>query len=470
VILDAALRRDLCVFVGKTFQTVAPESLYLHNWHIDAVVHALMQTQQGKCKRLIITQPPRSLKSICISVAFVAWALGHDPSRRYACVSYSQDLAATFARQFRAVITSEWYRALFPNVRLTKDTESECVTSVGGGRVAISVGGSFTGRGADFIIIDDPIKAEDAQSDGARRTVSEWYRTTLLSRLNNKERGVIILVMQRLHEDDLVGNLLREGGWEHLDIPAIAQEDQIIPIGLTAVYHRHMGDALHEARESLVTLELMKREMGSLAFSAQYLQRPIPLDGNLVKRSWIKWYEESPTRANEAQVVQSWDVASTAAATSDWSVCSTWLARNRNYYLLDVWRGRLEFPHLKQKLIQLARQHLPRSILIEQAGPGLHLIQEFRANPAQFVPVPIGIHPEGDKIIRMEAQSARFEAGQVHLPKEAPWLDELLRELLAFPNARHDDQIDSVSQFLNWIERRGNFPTVATFGPIIVYG
>ncbi len=380
-ILAAALRQDLGTFIAKVFSTVSPGDDYLHNWHIDAVVHALMQIHHGKNRRLIITQPPRSLKSICTSVAFVAWSIGHDPSKRFACASYSHELAATFARQFRAVVTSDWYRALFPAVRLAKDTETECVTTKGGGRFAVPVGGSFTGRGADAIIIDDPMKADDAQSEKARRAVNDWYATTLMSRLDDKQRGAIILVMQRLHEDDLAGRLLREDGWY------------------------------------------------PLTFSAQYLQRPVPLEGNLIKRAWIKWYETAPNRSIGGQLVQSWDVASTTADTRDWSVCTTWLTVKRSYYLLDVWRGRLEFPQLRHKLISLAREHAPNRILIEQAGPGLHLIQELRANPVSGVPVPIGIKPIGDKLVRMEAQCARFEAGQVFLPKEAPWLSEFLHEI-----------------------------------------
>ena len=192
--------------------------------------------------------------------------------------------------------------------------------------------------------------------------------------------------------------------------------------------------------------------MGSLTFSAQYLQRPVPLEGNLIKRDWFKWYDNAPSRVSGVEIVQSWDVASTTGETNDWSVCTTWLVEKRIYSLLDVWCGRLEFPHLRQKLIALAGEHKPNRILIEQVGPGLHLIQDFIANPVAGVPMPIGIKPEGDKRVRMEAQSARFEARQVHLPKEAPWLSAFLHEMLAFPMARHDDQIDSVSQFLNWAE------------------
>jgi predicted phage terminase large subunit-like protein len=170
------------------------------------------------------------------------------------------------------------------------------------------------------------------------------------------------------------------------------------------------------------------------------------------RREWIHWYTAAPTRNPEMRVVQSWDIASTTGATNDCSVCTTWLIDRRAYYLLDVWRGRLAFPHLKRRVIELARDHAPNCILIEEAGPGLHLVQEFRVNPEPGIPVPIGIKPQESKIVRMEAHSARFEAGQVYLPEQAPWLAEYLHEVLAFPNARFDDQVDSTSQFLNWAE------------------
>jgi hypothetical protein len=394
-ILHAAIRQDLGAFIAKVFATVSPGDDYSHSWHIDAVSHALMEIHRGKIQRLIITQPPRSLKSICTSVAFVAWLLGHDPSKRFACVSYSTELAATFARQFRTVVTSDWYHLAFPAMRLAKDTETECVTTRGGGRFAVAVRGSLTGRGADVIIIDDPMKADEAQSEKSRRTVTDFYANTLLSRLDDKQSGAIILVMQRLHEDDLAGQLLREGGWHHLELPAIAETDQEIPIGAAAVHRRKKGEALHPAREPLEVLEQIRREMGSLAFSAQYLQRPVPPEGNLIKRNWIKWYDNVPTRTTGMQVVQSWDVATTTGDARDWSVCTTWLTFKRKYYLLDVWRGRLEFPQLRHKLVALAREHLPNCILIEQAGAGLHLIQEFRANPMPGVPLPIGVRMTG---------------------------------------------------------------------------
>src|SRR6266481_6029452 len=244
-VLRAILRTELPFFIRKVFTTISPSDTYLHNWHVDAVTHQLMRVQAGEICRLLINQPPRSLKSICTSVAYVAWLLGHDPTRRVIVVSYSNEFAAELHRQFRMVIDAPWYRALFPAMRPAKDSGTELVTTAGGSRYATSVGGTLTGRGADLIIVDDPLKAEEAMSEPARRRVIDWYGGTLVSRLNDKERGPIIVVMQRLHENDLAGYLLGQGGWEHLDLPAIAVEDSVIPIGPAKMITRRRGEILH---------------------------------------------------------------------------------------------------------------------------------------------------------------------------------------------------------------------------------
>src|SRR5437016_6039615 len=248
-VLAALLRGDLRFFVRKSFQTILPGTRYLANWHVDAIVHQLMRVLAGEISRLLINQPPRSLKSICVSVAYVAWLLGHDASRRIIVVSYSNEFAAELHRQFRMVIDASWYRALFPAMRPAKDSGTELVTTAGGSRYATSVGGTLTGRGADLIIVDDPLKAEDAMSEPARRRMIDWYGGTLVSRLNDKEKGPIVVVMQRLHEDDLAGHLLGQGGWQHLELPAIALEDSTIPIGNGKTITRRQGDVLYAERE-----------------------------------------------------------------------------------------------------------------------------------------------------------------------------------------------------------------------------
>ena len=467
--LDAVLRSDLTAFVHRVFVTVSPNDTFKPNWHIEAITHELMRCHERENRRLIITQPPRSLKSICSSVAFVAWALGHDPSLRFICVSYSESLANDLARQFRMVVESAWYKRVFPGMQLKTETKDECITTKGGGRVAKSVGGSVTGRGADFIIIDDPLKAEDGASESARRTVIDWYDGTLSTRLNDKESGVIILVMQRLHEEDLAGHLIEKGAWGRLDLPAIAVDDQAVTIGPGEVHQRKEGEVLHPERESRETLERIKAEIGSLQFSAQYQQSPVPREGNLIKREWLKTYDQAPERGTGVRIVQSWDIATTTGERSDYSVCTTWAIKRKEFYLLDVWRDRVEFPDLRRKVVSLALHHGAQMVLIEKAGPGLYMVQDLRGNPTPGFPNPIGIVPEGDKETRMLAQTPRFEAGHVFFPNDAPWLAVLMNELLAFPNGRHDDQVDSVSQFLKWAWTKASRPTVPMVPPRVIF-
>lgn len=211
LVLQALLRDDFRFFIQKVFQTLHPGVEYHHNWHIDTVVHALSCVDSGAYKRLLITQPPRSLKSIITSVAWPAWRLGRDPSHSFLCISYSQDLATELSEKFRRVVEAPWYNDLFPRTRFTKLTQTDAQTDKGGRRFSTSIGGTLTGRGADTIIIDDPLKADEAASDTARKNVIDWFAGTLQSRLNDQSKGAIVVVMQRLHEEDLAGYILGKG-------------------------------------------------------------------------------------------------------------------------------------------------------------------------------------------------------------------------------------------------------------------
>ena len=469
-LLAALLRKDFCAFVEKVFHTVAPGDRYLPNWHVEAIAYALSRCRAGDVTRLLITQPPRSLKSICASVAFPAWSLGHDPTQRFICVSYSQDLALELARQFRQVVESDWYRALFPGLRLAKDAGAESITTAGGSRLATSIGGTLTGRGADCIIIDDPMKAEEAASEPARRKVVQWYQGTLTTRLDDKGAGVIIVVMQRLHEDDLAGHVLQSGAWRHLDLPAIAVEHERVEVGRGRFHHRRPGELLHPERESQQVLDGLQAEIGSLRFSAQYQQRPIPAEGNIVKREWLKTYEACPT-GDGVRIVQSWDAATSTGVANDYSVCVTVAIYKGRFYLLSVWRGRLTYPDLKRKIIAEARAYGAHQVLIEQAGPGIPLVQEFIGEHHVGMPRPIGIRPDGDKVMRLVAITPSIERGDLLLPAEAPWLAEFLGELLGFPNTRHDDQVDALSQLISWHAASERWaPLVGIYGPIILRG
>jgi predicted phage terminase large subunit-like protein len=235
-------------------------------------------------------------------------------------------------------------------------------------------------------------------------------------------------------------------------MPAIALENQIVELGHGKTHPRRIGDVLHPQRESRAALDEIKQEVGSLLFSAQYQQRPVPLEGNLIRRAWFRHYDPAalPAPAWQTRIAQSWDVAMQTGEANDYSVCTTWRVDQNDAYLIDVFRGRLEYPDLRRKVIALARMHQPATTLIEDAGPGMNLLQDLRVSMPAGMTRPIGVKPEGSKADRMTAQSARIEAGHVHLPNGASWLADFLSELLAFPNGRHDDQVDSVSQFLRW--------------------
>jgi predicted phage terminase large subunit-like protein len=463
--LDRCLAEDFLVFLKKVFETICPDRGLRANWLVEAMVCAAEGIMDGKTRRLIVNVPPRHLKSVIFSVALPAYLLGRDPTIRIICVSYSNELATKHAIDFRAVMNSQWYRRAFPKTRVSreKDTQHETMTTARGYRYATSVNGTLTGRGANIIILDDPQKPDEAQSEALRKTVCDWYDTTLLSRLDSKSEGVVVLVMQRVHEDDLAGRLMEKGGWEHLKVQAIAESDERIPIGGRRFHRRKMGDVIDPQGDSHEALLDMKRSMGELYFSAQYQQEPIPTAGNLIKSAWLKSYEAAPQFSSDDRLVISLDTAMKGTELSDFSVATVWLVRKANCYLLDVWRERVDYPDLKRAVLHLVEKHRGATLLIEDKGSGTSLIQDLRAENRAV----IAFNPEGDKLTRLSKVSAHFEAGCVLFPKEASWLGSLKSELLGFPNVRHDDQVDSVTQALTWILRK-DYNDLPIVSPIIV--
>jgi len=213
-VIRAVLRQDLSSFIQRSFNTVDPGSTYRHGWHVDAIAWQLERVARGDIRRLIITLPPRSLKSIAASVAFPAWLLGHDPRRQIVAVSYSDILAEKLALDCLRVMDTAWYQQIFPRTRLARGQtrRADFATSRGGGRFSTTIGGTLTGRGGDIILIDDPHKPEDAVSEVKRTAVLDWFKSTLLSRQNDPQNSAIVLIQQRVHENDLAGMLLEQGG------------------------------------------------------------------------------------------------------------------------------------------------------------------------------------------------------------------------------------------------------------------
>ena len=447
---DAITRLDFWVFVQRAFAELTGE-LFLDNFHIQLLCAEVDRIRTQVNTRLAIALPPRSLKSIIISVALPAWLLGHDPSTEIVCASYGQELAEKLSADCRRIMLTPWYRRLFPATRLVRQTMQHLETTKGGKRYATSVGGSLTGIGARIIIVDDPMKPDEALSDAERNRANEWARHTLFTRTNAKADDRIIIVMQRLHEDDMIGHVLECAPFELIAFAAIAQEDEVhhikTPFG-TWVHSRLEGEALHPERESLEVLAKQLRLLGTAFFTAQYLQTPTPLGGGLVKLDWFNRYDPARIPAF-ARIVQSWDCASTAKELSNYSVCTTWgITSTKDIYLLHVYRAKLKYHELKLKVRELAQEHRAGVVLIEEAASGIQLCQELVDQGFARIQA---IKPRGDKIMRMAAQTPVIEAGRVFIPHDAAWLAAYLHELGMFPKGRYDDQVDSTSQALCFI-------------------
>jgi predicted phage terminase large subunit-like protein len=444
---DNICRRDFGAFCQRFFPLLNGGRELRPNSHIDAMIFRLEQVRLGRSTRFLANLPPRYLKSEIGSVLWLAFVLGNDPTKRIMVICHGTELAVALANLFRMIVNSTEYKRLFPRMRVsrTKNTEYEVATTAGGFRLATTIDGAITGRGADIIIIDDPLKAADALSKNKREHVNEVYRNTIVTRLNDKRNGAIIILMQRLHVDDLCGYVLKgPDTWDSLILPAIATDQQDIQIGERRYYRRQAGEVLHAEWESLEDLNRQRVRMGSDYWAAQYQQQPIPPGGALVKRQKIKRYEYEPTRGPGSYVLQSWDTALRTDEKNSFSACVTLLVQEGNYIVLDVFRDRLEFPPLRAQAEYLARSHNPDQVIIEDSAFGQALVDELNAIGFSA----IHVRPEGSKVARMSIQAVKIENGKLWLPKEAPWLDDFEAELFAFPNAPHDDQVDALSQAL----------------------
>jgi predicted phage terminase large subunit-like protein len=442
------LRNHYPSYLQKIFYTLNPTTAFHANWHLQAIGEYLNAMQQGELRRLIINIPPRSLKSIAITVGWSSYLLGHNPACKIITASYSSTISIKHAMDTRSILTSPWYRRIFPELQIMagQNEKHKLVTTRHGFRLASSVGGSLTGEGGDVIIVDDPQNPRQAASRRIRQRANEWFDHTLISRLNDKQRGIIVVVMQRLHPDDLTGHLLERGGWEQLCLPAMAESSTIIQCGA----FRHImkaGDVLQPLRENAATLQTLKHELGSIAYTAQYLQSPVPESGYMIKREWLIAAEALPT--DYPLLVQSWDTAIKTGAGNDYSACVTMGVYGGTYYVLDVLALRADFTELRRLIITHYQHHSPHVVLIEDKASGQSLIQDLRRS--SDVPI-VAIMPKGDKVQRVAAITPLLESGRVQFIPHAAWGEDFYAELLAFPNGAHDDRVDALTQALHYAQ------------------
>lgn len=465
--ISALLRLEFEFFLRMAMQELGGRSTYEHNWHIDVIIHQLDRVRLGENRRLMVTMPPRHLKSRIISIAWVAWMLGHNPALTFLCVSYGQELADDHARDCLKLIQSAWYRRAFPSLILSSRAISHFRTSAGGGRQATSVEGATTGFGADIIIVDDPMKAQDALSPVARDKINRWFDDTLAQRSNSQMTGSMIVVMQRLHENDLVGMLQKQGGFFELCLPAIATRDETIALTRGRTYQRREGCALHPARQSLAMLEA-RRAASPYVFAGQFQQNPIPEIGNIIEAAWFNRFDLPSLDFAEGEIVMSLDTASKDNPFNDYSAIVIARVHRKSIHVIDVLRKRMLFPELEDTVVNLARLHKAKVMLIEDAASGQQLIQRLNATEPTGAPSPIPWRPKGDKNSRVLAASSIIRSGRLYIPEQGHWVADFISELLGFPSAAHDDQVDALTQLLLWVQEKDMYRTPSNVGPELV--
>lgn len=479
--LSRAVIRQKCeedfLFFVRYFFKLHSGNKFVVNWHHQEIANCLGKCTTHEVKRLILNLPPRYSKTLlCVQMA-VAWWIAKNPRAKFIHLSYSDELAFDNSSAIKELILSDEYQALWPHIKLKDDAKSKkkWYTVQGGGLYATSSGGAVTGFGAGStadtaadddaddahleelralgleidwlgsakqdrdpnlfwgaIIIDDPLKPTDAESATVRKTINGRMVNTIGSRVNSRKTPIIV-IMQRLHEEDTTGFLLNGGTgekWDHVCFSALyeenGQEKALWP-------HKHTVEELKQMREA-----------NAYVFSGQYQQTPTPAAGGVVKLQWFERYKEEP--AEPEQIIFSCDTAFKPGQMNDPSVVGVFGKFRKRWYLMHVWRARVTYPELKRTVYALADRWKPHGILVEDKASGQSLIQDMREDglPA------ISITPEANKQIRMDNQAPMLEAGLVLLPERAEWLYEFEQEAVHFPKGKHDDQIDALSQFLKW--------------------
>jgi predicted phage terminase large subunit-like protein len=445
-IVEAACRNDFLSFFWRFFHILHPGSTLHMNWHHWRIAWYLELVLQGYVRRLIITAPPRTLKSLMVSVAFPAYCMGRNPGKRIIGISHSADLQIKFSNDFRRIVESAEYQTLFPRVKLSKNTETEVETSQGGYRYARSAEGSLTGFGGGILIIDDFQKPLDVVSEARRVSTNASYYSTVASRTDNQHTGAIIDVGQRLHPDDHIGMLLRSAEpFTNLNFPAIAEREEYIPIWPGRWHLRRAGDLLHPEQQDREFLEALRTQAPEI-FAAQYQQSPIPPGGFLIRRDQIQYCDELPQRTSSSVYLQSWDTGQKPGEMNSRSACVDILVNDNKYFIAHALVGQWEYHELERRLLSRADERKPDAILIEDVGFGTALIGTLKH---RGLPV-IGVKPEGDKKTRLLREMAKFVNAQVFLLKTAPGRADVEAELFTFPGGRRNDLVDALSQALSY--------------------
>jgi len=462
-------RKDFGIFTQKAFKIIEPGVLLDWSWHLDCVSEHLMAVHNGEIPWLIINQPPRTLKSVQVAQLFPAWEMGLDASHQIIGASYAHTLAERNVVKCRHVMQSDWYLDTF-DTRISGDQNQKdyFTTTKGGAYKGTGIGGTITGFGADTLICDDILNPKEAMSDTIRLTAIEEMRSTLFSRFNNLPKSKFIMIMQRLHEADPTGDLLKDGGYTHIKLPAEAVEDIKITLGSKS-WEMKKGELLFPQRLPKVELDRLRMDMSEYHYLGQYLQDPVPIGGGEFREEWLNYYQAGGIKPKEMNTVILVDPAGgedlnkKKRKLSDWTVFDVWgLAADNNYYLLDRIRDKLNPTDRVNTLFMLHRlwnekTGKPPKCGYEKYGmmTDTHYIREKQKQDAYNFPL-VELGGQVMKEERIRRLIPDMQNGRFYFPATLPYIDtegrkfdmveEMKGEMRSFPRAKHDDILDVMSR------------------------
>jgi predicted phage terminase large subunit-like protein len=450
--------KSLAEFVKQAWHVIEPGAPYVHGWHIDAICQHLEACTSGEILRLVINVPPGCMKSLILNVFWPAWEWGpkNMPHLRGLGVSHKQELAMRDNIKLRRLIASKWYQARYPHLVLTRDQNSKKkFENTKFGFNEIMAFGSITGSRGDRVRIDDPLSVEDAQSKIILATREFLFKEAIPTRVISPEFSVIAIIMQRLHENDTT-KLALDMGYEHLMLPMEFEQERrcVTKIGFSDPRSED-GELLFPARFPKHVVERDKQSLGKYGHASQNQQRPAPREGAIIKVDWLQ--NRFPVQRDAygriilnsyKEIYQSWDTAFKEGQENDYCVCTTWGLRDNGFYLIHRFKQKCDFPTLEKQAIELGNYFNPNQILIEDAASGQSLVQAMKKRTR----LPIkAVSVAQDKSARLNSVSGYFEGARVFLPSNEVWVDEpdgYAYELTTFPAVKHDDSVDSTSQFL----------------------
>lgn len=470
-VLQALCRTNFGAFTRKAFSIIEPGVTIEWSWHLDCISEHLQAVHDGEISKIIINQPPRTLKSVQVAQIFPAWEMGSDPSHQLIGASYAHTLAERNVVKARQVMLSDWYLDTFPRTRISQDQNQKdyFTTTQAGQYKGTGIGGTVTGFGCRTLIIDDPLNPVEAASDTIRNTTINEVRSTLFSRFNKYSDGRMILIMQRLHEMDTSGDLLSDGGFYHLKLPAINTTPKTISIGIRGKQWDMEPGALLSPRLTSNDLDRLRKDMTEYRFLGQYLQDPVPLGGGEFKEEWMQWYQQGGIKPKEMNIAILVDAAGgdelnkKKKKNSDWTVMIViGVAADNNYYVLDMIRDRLNPTERIDTLFLLHRKWNALAGKSPKVGyekygmmTDTHYIREKQRVDAYNFPV-IELGGSTMKEERIRRLIPDMQNGRIYFPATIAYVDaegrkfdlitELKGEMASFPRARYDDILDAMAR------------------------